>query len=286
MFYVFDIYNSVAMLHTNSLYASNKIERQVINNKVFKLNLQRLQNITVGVIDTSDMVEEHYSIYELLDIIAKTKVEIGGVRIKFVDRYLSPSPNNLDTVSSLEIYKSVKDTSRGFFSSMAKLKLVYGIDISLNGELNSIKDSIVSGNKLKIPEGVLSLGYGIIKNGYNLSNIEVLELPSTFNLSDYKSLSVLDYITRNMSRKNKLIIVNDDISITRSLFSKFKCSVHSNKTISVNLKSLNNYLIDKERASKLRGLKSKFTDSNIFTFSDSTKSYVMDLNNYSISMRL
>ena len=45
------------------------------------------------------------------------------------------------------------------------------------------------------------------------------------NLSDYKSLSVLDYITRNMSRKNKLIIVNDDISITRSLFSKFKQSL-------------------------------------------------------------
>lgn len=45
MFYVFDIYNSVAMLHTNSLYASNKIERQVINNKVFKLNLQRLQTL-------------------------------------------------------------------------------------------------------------------------------------------------------------------------------------------------------------------------------------------------
>lgn len=231
MFYVSKIFDKVGSVIKDSLYVGNQ-RTYTIGNHYISCNFSELRGIYIDVYDSDDDTVESYLVSDLLKIIADCGVEIKGISIQYYISYIrnhTASPSNFESILSLKIRSQLLKPSKEYMHSVAKSKL-NGINVDLNGYLRDFNILLLKGDSLVLPDNTTTLSFDFNIPQSEASRIAKVFIPSTLDLKDYTTKTVISRILRS---SDSMLIVNGDLRLTPTLFRSLHCNIFVRGKLSV-----------------------------------------------------
>lgn len=279
MFYIYDVFDKSSSYRAKDLYVYPNYDRFNISGNVMSCGYREVNSITIGVFDSSDGVTEYYTVVDLLNLVARTGVEIKGMRIDYyanVRKGLTKTPNCLEAIKCAAFIGRLADNSKDYVRNLAKQKLVNGIEISSEGVLLSSIHNLIKGDTLEIPKEVRRLSFGFIPSN-EVKGVKRVIVYNTFNFKDSYNVRSLSYLCENC---NKLIIVGD-FHLTPTLFKILTVDMFVTGKLSVG--SFSKYMKDIATIGRnnLTAV-TKCGEHMKYMIADSSSIYTIDFNNFTV----